>query len=187
MANESEQKDRWHLISVYLLPRGVLFLTFAAISFAMKPSEAKLWGLTIPIMPNEFYTALGIIAIIVSVSFMVAAMVAASSESRSEKIRKLLDGPKKDTPFWQISIQTGIQNLYYVIFYLVFVIGWLKALVLIPTDNASAFLAVFWVGFLWLIVISLYLIFNSIRAQIFCFRALMNERRKSHAQKPEVS
>jgi hypothetical protein len=134
-------------MSASQLSKGVLFLTAAAILFGTKPAEVEFHGVSIPIMPTWSYTALGIIAIIVSVLFMTAVFC----KPIAEKMKEILDDKEndKELQFWK----RGIRLPYWMILWFVCTIGWLKALVLIPTGNASSFQAILWVGFLWSIVI----------------------------------
>jgi hypothetical protein len=80
-----------------------------------------------------FFTALGIIGLLTSVAFMVAVFW----EGLAKKLKDFFKG----------------QPLaYWVIFWLVYIFGWLKGLSIIPTDR-FAFPIVFWIGVAWFFAI----------------------------------
>ena len=91
-----------------------------------------LW-LIPPIPVLGFFTALGITGLLTSLVFMVAVF------------RK--DLPKKLKDFFE-----GQRPVYWVIFWLVYIFGWLKGMGSIPTGGL-AFPIVFGIGFAWFLAI----------------------------------
>lgn len=87
-----------------------------------------LW--LIPPISVWFFTGLGITGLLTSVALMVAVFC----EPLARKLKHFLDG---QPPF-----------AYWIMFWLVYITGWLKGLSSIPTD-AFAFPIVFWIGFAW--------------------------------------
>ena len=133
----------------------VLRIILIAISFILMYVVAKIWqkrgrykvafGIIlvslllfvlwlIPPIPVWFFTALGIIGLLTSLAFMVAVFW----KRLASKLENLLEGES--------------QFAYWVIFWLVYIAGWLKGLSSIPTGG-FAFPIVFWIGFAWFFVI----------------------------------
>jgi len=132
-----------------------LRITFIAISFILIYVVSKIWqkrrrhkvalGIIlvllllfvlwlIPPIPVWFFTALGIIGLLTSLAFMVAVFW----KGLARKLGDFLEGQ--------------FQFAYWVIFWLVYITGWLKGLSSIPTGGL-AFPIVFWIGFAWFLVI----------------------------------
>lgn len=132
-----------------------LRIIFIAISFGLMFVAAQIWRkwqlskvafgvilvllllfvlwLIPPIPVWWFFTALGIIGLLTSVAFMVAVF----REGLAKKLKDFFEG----------------QPLaYWVIFWLVYIFGWLKGLSSILTDGL-AFPIVFWIGVAWFFAI----------------------------------
>ena len=88
----------------------------------------------IPAVPVYFFTALGTIALLTSLAFMVAVFW----KRLASKLENFLEGQ--------------FQYTYWIIFWLVYILGWLKGLSGIPTDG-FVFRIVYWIGFAWFFVI----------------------------------
>lgn len=88
----------------------------------------------VPAAPIYFFTALGIITLMASLAFMVAVFC----KRLASKLENFLEGQLRYT--------------YWVIFWLVYILGWLKGLSSVPTDE-FAFRVVYWIGFAWFFVI----------------------------------
>jgi len=91
-----------------------------------------LW--LIPPVPVWFFTALGMVGLLTSLAFMVAVFW----KRLAIKLRGFLEGES--------------QFAYWVIFWLVYITGWLKGLASIPIGG-FAFPIVFWIGFAWFFAI----------------------------------
>ena len=86
--------------------------------------------------------ALGIIALALSISFMVAVFW----KQLAARMEGVLEERARSR--WQ----AFIQYLYFVVFWLVYTVGWLKGLSAIPAER-FIFGVVFWFGFIWFLVI----------------------------------
>jgi len=104
---------------------SIIFLLLVFILWLIPP---------IPAAPVCFFTTIGIIALLTSLAFMVAVFC----KWLSGKLENLLEGQ--------------FQYTYWTIFWLVYVLGWLKGLSSIPTEG-FAFRIVYWIGFAWFFVI----------------------------------
>ena len=100
---------------------------------------------------------MGIISLIVSISLMVVTF----QKGASIALKRLLEeGPK---PRWQAFIQL----FYFVVFWLVYISGWITGLSNMAA-NSFEFQIAFWVGFVWFIIIPIAII-----RQIYSPRAEM--------------
>lgn len=129
-------------INRHILSDGILLFLFSLILFGVKPSTLVIFGFEIFTFPIWSYMALGIIALALSISFMVAVFwkqLAARMEGvLEERVRSR----------WQ----AFIQYLYFIVFLLVYTVSWLKGLSFIPAEE-FIFDVVLWFGFIWLLVI----------------------------------
>jgi O-antigen/teichoic acid export membrane protein len=133
----------------------VLRIALIAISFILMSVVVKIWqnrrrhrvafGILVvllllfvlwlmPPIPVWFFTALGIIGLLTSLAFMIAVFL----KRLARKLEDFLEGP--------------FQFAYWVIFWLVYIISWVKGMLSIPTDGLALPIA-FWVGFAWFFVI----------------------------------
>ena len=90
----------------------------------------------IPVMPDCVFTALGIIALLTSLVFMVAVFW------------KWLAGKLEGF------LQSRLRYTYWLLLFSVYTIGWLKGLLSIPVDG-FAFKIAFGIGFVWVFVIAI--------------------------------
>jgi hypothetical protein len=113
-----------------LLKKAIfLIIFFLLLSFV-------LWLIPpIPAMPVCFFTAIGIIALLASLAFMVAVFWRRLAD-------KILKNFLKD------------RFIYWMIFWFVYTIGWLKGLLSVPAES-FAFPLVFYIGFVWFLVIGI--------------------------------
>ena len=91
----------------------------------------------IPAVPACVFTTLGIIALLTSLAFMVAVFC------------KWLAGKLENF------LERQFQHTYWLIFWLVYILGWLKGLSSIPAEG-FAFKIVFWIGVAWFFVIPIF-------------------------------
>jgi len=129
-------------INRHILSDGILLFLFSLILFGVKPSTLVIFGFEIFAFPIWSYMALGIIALALSISFMVAIFwkqLAARMESVLEE---------RSRSHWQ----AFIQYLYFVVFWLVYIVSWLKGLSAIPAEQ-FIFSVAFGIGFIWFFVI----------------------------------
>ena len=135
--NESEK----HSPNSYALAQGILLFFFAVILLGLQDSTIALFDheLTLPIW---IYRALGIIAVAASISLMIAIFW----KHLWVRLKSFLE--KRPKPRWQ----GFIQWLYWVVFWIVYIAGWLQGLSSIPTGEVT-FKVVFWIGFIWFWII----------------------------------
>ncbi|MFC2066797.1 hypothetical protein ACFLUO_07090 [Chloroflexota bacterium] len=140
VVNKRTQKQpiNWHIMS-----SGILLFLFGLILLAVKQSTVSIFGYEIWEISNLHYQVLGLIAIILSLIFSVAIFY----ESLAVRLERFLEGMPRSY------VQGVIKYLYcWLIFWLVYIVGWLKGLSGIPADSA-AFHVAFWIGFIWFLVI----------------------------------
>ena len=152
---ESTKRKENQSINSRMLSHGVLLFFFSLILLAVQPRTLVLFGFEIFTFPIWFYTALGIIALTVSVSFMIAIFW----KWLAVRLENFLE--VRPPSHWQYSIQ----YLYWVVFWLVYTVGWLKGLSSIPAQG-STFEIAFWFGFVWFLIIP-----------IAWFRVLLQQRK----------
>ncbi len=139
---KSKRKTQSQPGNRHIVADGILFFLFGMILLAVEESTLTLFGIEIFAFPNWFHTALGIVAIIISLAFMLAIFWARLAEI----LRNLL---KESEPRnWR----SNILYLYFVMFWLVYTVGWLKGLSSIPAEK-FVFHLVFWFGFVWFFII----------------------------------
>ncbi len=88
----------------------------------------------IPATPICLFTALGMVVLLTSLAFMVAVFW----KPLASKLENFSEGQ--------------LQYTYWIIFWLVYIVGWLKGLSSIPTEG-FAFRIVYWIGLAWFFVI----------------------------------
>jgi hypothetical protein len=113
------------------LKKVVYLITFLLLLFI-------LWLITnIPAIPGGFFSALGIIALLISLAFMIAVFW----ERWTSKLARFLED--QQFPYWQI-------------YWLVYIASWLKGLVSISAEGLAftiAYWIVYVIGFAWFFVI----------------------------------
>jgi hypothetical protein len=106
-----------------------------------------LWLITnIPAIPGGFFTAFGVIALLLSLAFMIAVF----RERLAVKLARFVEG--QQFPYWQI-------------YWLVYMASWLKGLVSISAEGLAftiAYWIVYVIGFVWFFVIPI-IMFGSMR------------------------
>jgi hypothetical protein len=131
-------------INASFIKQGVFFLTVSALLFGTKSSSVEFYG--IPIPPMLLSNVLGAIAIV----FSAICMVATFWERLAKRLRLLLD--RDEQVGWY---KFFVSYPYWLIFWLVYTIGWLKALpAIMDLANKLGVYGVFYVGFLWFLIIS---------------------------------
>ena len=138
----TEQKES-QPINSRMLSHGVLLFFFSLVLLAVKqPSTPVIFGFELFTFPIWSYTALGIIAVVISLLFMIAVFWNWLRD-RLENFLKERQGSR-----WGAIIE----YLYFVVFWLVYTVSWLKGLSFIPTDE-FIFDVVFCFGFIWFLII----------------------------------
>lgn len=138
----SRNQKQGQSINRHALSDGILLFLFSLILLGLKQSTLVLFGFEIFTFPIWLYTAFGVIALAMSVSFMIAVFW--------KRLAVILESFLEERP--RSRWQGGIKWLYWVIFWFVYLIGWLKGLSSIPTE-VFAFKAAFWIGFVWFLII----------------------------------
>lgn len=140
----SEKPKQVQKINGVMLSHGIMLFFFGIILLGFQGGELVLFGFDIPTFPIEFYRALGIIAVLASLLFIVAQFC----KQLATRIEKFLE--ERPRSRWQ----GVIKWLFWVIFWLVYVVGWLKGLSSIPGES-FAFSLVFYIGFVWFLIIGI--------------------------------
>lgn len=140
----SEKRKQGQTINSVTLSHGIMLFFFGLILLGLQGRELVLFGFDIPTLPIEFYRALGIVAVLTSLLFMVAQF----RKQLATRIEKFLE--ERPRSRWQ----GGIKWLYWVIFWLVYTVGWLKGLSSVPVES-FAFPLVFYIGFVWVLIIGI--------------------------------
>jgi hypothetical protein len=90
--------------------------------------------LSMPTLPVYFFTVLGIIALLISLAFMVAVFC----KGLAKKLERLVEDQLKST--------------YWMVFWIVYSVGWIKGWSNVPADTYAFHLA-WWVGFVLFLII----------------------------------
>jgi uncharacterized membrane protein YhaH (DUF805 family) len=131
-------------INASFIKHGVFFLTVSALLFGTKSSSGEFYGIPIPPMLT-LSNVLGTIAIV----FSAICIVATFWKWLADHLRPLLDRDTQGS--WSTFI---VRYPYWLVFWMVYTIGWLKALpVIMDLANKPGVYAVFYVGFLWFLII----------------------------------
>jgi len=157
--NEKEK----HPLNSYALAQGILLFFFALILLGLQDSTIVLffdYELTLPIW---IYRALGIIALTASIAFMIAI----PWKQLGVKLKNFLE--QRPISRWQAFIKW----LYWVVFWIVYIAGWLQGLSNIPGGEFT-FQVVFWIGFIWFCVIGIMVL----RPAIVWFKNLLFRKHK---------
>ena len=138
----SEKREQGQPINWQIMSNGILLFLFSLILLAVKQRTFSIFGYEIWEIPSLLYQTIGLIALILSLIFMVAIFY----KPLAGRLESLLTGMPKS--YWH----SFIGWLYWVIVWLVYSVGWLKGLSSISADKPTFHVA-FWVGFLWFLVI----------------------------------
>ena len=154
---EGQSMDR------YTLAEGTLLVLFAMILLGLQNGTLVLLGHEIFTIPIQIYTALGIIAVVVAFSLVVTMFW----KQLRVKLRSLLQRVLKS--WWQ-SISRLLKWLHWVVFWLVYIAGWLQGLSRIPAEGVNFEIA-FWIGFVWFWIIP-----------IVWFKIIVSERKPAKSE-----
>lgn len=134
----SEIQSESQPINKYALSQGILLFFFALILLGVKQSTLTLFGFEIFTLPIWAYTILGIIALAMSILFMIAIF----RRQLAVKLESFLEA--RPSPWYMYG--------YWVIFWLVYIAGWLKGLSSIPAEEFG-FKIIYWIGVVWFFII----------------------------------
>lgn len=138
-----KQKQGRHINRNALLANGVLLFLFGLILLAVKQqSTPTIFGFEVLTPPLWLYTALGIIALVMSLLFMIAIFWRQMAGGLENLLKERRWGRWQDI----------IQYLYFTVFWLVYTVSWLKGLSAISADG-FIFGVVFCFGFIWFSII----------------------------------
>lgn len=135
----SKKQKQGQPINSRMLSHGILLFFFGLILLAVKQqSTPVIFGFEIPTFPLGFYRAFGVVAIVMSVLFMIAVF----QKRLAAKLEKFLE--ERPRSRWQ----GGIQWLFWVVLLFVYMVGWLKGFSSIPVEGFAYWVAVC-IGFVW--------------------------------------
>ena len=132
-------------MSRYALSQGVLLFFFGLMLFGVQERTLVLFGHKIFTFPIWVYTAYGILAILLSLLFVIVAF----RKQLATKLEKFLEGMPTFSYFkWILTV------FIWTAFWIVYVLGWLKGMTSISNEGWT-FVVLFLLGFAWLIIITI--------------------------------
>jgi len=155
----SAKRDANKPINGRMLSYGILFFLFSMVLLGLPEGTLTLFGRRIFTFPAGLYDAFGIIALVISVVFIVAVF----RQRMATKLEEFL--VERSQSRWQ----SLAQYLYFVVFWFVYTIGWLRGLSVIPAGELIFHVA-FWFGAVLFFIIP----------SVFIFIPLVNRIKAKH-------